>query len=95
MSRVGERLAAHAVEVVASLPCYLEENVNAQRGEVSGEISVTHTIFDFAGMNRGIRETSRPGCYVISELRSSGPPSQSAVLPKVSRRWPTAWAIER
>jgi radical SAM/Cys-rich protein len=27
-----EYLAAHEVEVVASLPCYLEENVNAQRG---------------------------------------------------------------
>src|SRR5437899_6157147 len=25
-------LAEHEVEVVASLPCYLEENVNAQRG---------------------------------------------------------------
>lgn len=28
-----EYLAAHEVEVVASLPCYLEENVNAQRGD--------------------------------------------------------------
>lgn len=26
-------LATHAVEVIASLPCYLEENVNTQRGE--------------------------------------------------------------
>jgi radical SAM/Cys-rich protein len=28
-----EYLAAHQIEVVASLPCYLEENVNAQRGD--------------------------------------------------------------
>jgi len=28
-----EYLAAQRVEVIASLPCYLEENVNAQRGE--------------------------------------------------------------
>lgn len=28
-----EFLAAHQVEIVASLPCYLEENVTAQRGE--------------------------------------------------------------
>ncbi len=28
-----EFLAQHAVEVVASMPCYLEENVNAQRGD--------------------------------------------------------------
>jgi radical SAM/Cys-rich protein len=28
-----EYLAAHAVEIIASLPCYLEENVDSQRGE--------------------------------------------------------------
>ncbi|MBI5802439.1 MAG: arsenosugar biosynthesis radical SAM protein ArsS [Verrucomicrobia bacterium] len=28
-----EFLAAHEVEVIASLPCYLEENVDAQRGD--------------------------------------------------------------
>lgn len=30
---LAEFLAAQQVEVVASLPCYLEENVNAQRGD--------------------------------------------------------------
>jgi radical SAM/Cys-rich protein len=30
---LADFLAAHAVEVVASLPCYLEDNVNAQRGK--------------------------------------------------------------
>ena len=30
---LGEFLAASRVEIVASLPCYLEENVNRQRGE--------------------------------------------------------------
>lgn len=30
---MAEYLAAHEVEVVASLPCYLEENVEAQRGK--------------------------------------------------------------
>lgn len=30
---LAEFLAAHDVEVVASMPCYLEENVNAQRGK--------------------------------------------------------------
>jgi radical SAM/Cys-rich protein len=29
---LAEFLAEHGVEVVASMPCYLEENVNAQRG---------------------------------------------------------------
>ena len=35
-----EYLAAHEVEVVASLPCYLEENVNAQRGDGVFEKSI-------------------------------------------------------
>ena len=26
-------LAKHKVEIIASLPCYIEENVNSQRGE--------------------------------------------------------------
>jgi len=33
-------LAAHAVEVVASLPCYLEENVDRQRGKGSFALSI-------------------------------------------------------
>jgi radical SAM/Cys-rich protein len=33
-------LAAHEVEVVASLPCYLRENVNAQRGDGVFEKSI-------------------------------------------------------
>ncbi len=33
-------LAANGVEIVASLPCYLEENVNAQRGDGVFETSI-------------------------------------------------------
>jgi radical SAM/Cys-rich protein len=36
-----EYLAAHEVEVVASLPCYSAENVNAQRGEHVFEKSIS------------------------------------------------------
>lgn len=36
-----EYLARHEVEVVASLPCYLEENVNAQRGDGVFEKSIS------------------------------------------------------
>jgi radical SAM/Cys-rich protein len=35
-----EFFAANAVEVIASLPCYLEENVNAQRGDGVFEKSI-------------------------------------------------------
>ena len=37
---LAQFLAANAVEVVASLPCYLEENVNAQRGKGVFEASI-------------------------------------------------------
>jgi radical SAM/Cys-rich protein len=37
---LGAFLARHAVEVVASLPCYLEENVDRQRGEGVFEASI-------------------------------------------------------
>jgi len=33
-------LAAHRVEIVASMPCYLEENVDAQRGKGTFEASI-------------------------------------------------------
>ncbi len=37
---LAEFLAAHGVEVVASLPCYLEENVDRQRGKGTFEASL-------------------------------------------------------
>ncbi len=36
----AEFLAANAVEIIASLPCYLEENVDAQRGKGVFEASI-------------------------------------------------------
>ena len=38
---VGEFLAARKVEIIASMPCYSPENVNAQRGEGVFEESIT------------------------------------------------------
>lgn len=37
---LAEFLAEHGVEVVASLPCYLEENVDSQRGKGSYQASI-------------------------------------------------------
>nr|MBS0019027.1 arsenosugar biosynthesis radical SAM protein ArsS [Gammaproteobacteria bacterium] len=39
-SDLADFLAGHGVEIVASLPCYLEENVNAQRGHGVFEASI-------------------------------------------------------
>lgn len=38
---LAEFLADHKVEIVASLPCYLEENVDAQRGNGTYQSSIT------------------------------------------------------
>ena len=38
---VGEFLAAHEVEAIASLPCYSQANVDEQRGEGTFESSIT------------------------------------------------------
>jgi radical SAM/Cys-rich protein len=71
-------LAAHQVEIVASLPCYLEENVNRQRG--SG-------VFD--GSIRALRELNalgygEPGSGLVLNLvynpqGPSLPPPQEAL----------------
>ena len=47
---LGEFLAGHGAEVVASMPCYLEENVDAQRG---------HGVFDAS--IRGLRRLNALG----------------------------------
>jgi hypothetical protein len=39
-TELPEFLAAHQVEIVASLPCYLEENVDAQRGNYAFRRSI-------------------------------------------------------
>ncbi len=38
---IAQFLAAHRVEIVASMPCYSPENVNAQRGDGVFEASIT------------------------------------------------------
>ncbi|MBI2517026.1 MAG: arsenosugar biosynthesis radical SAM protein ArsS [Opitutae bacterium] len=38
---VAEFLAAHRIEIVASMPCYSPENVNAQRGDGVFDASIT------------------------------------------------------
>ena len=77
---LGEFLAGHGVEVVASMPCYLEENVNAQRGNGVFEASI-----------RGLRQLNalgygKPGPNLSLDLvyNPQGPilpPSQQALEP--------------
>ena len=77
---LGEFLAEHGVDVVASMPCYLEENVNAQRGNGVFDASI-----------RGLRRLNalgygKPGSGLALDLvyNPQGPtlpPSQQVLEP--------------
>jgi radical SAM/Cys-rich protein len=77
---LGEFLAGHGVDVVASMPCYLEENVNAQRGNGVFEASI-----------RGLRQLNalgygRPGSdlnldLVYNPQGPTLPPAQQVLEP--------------
>jgi radical SAM/Cys-rich protein len=68
-----EYLAKHEVEVVASLPCYLEENVDAQRGSdvFRRSIRALHRL-NAAGYGRRL-----PLTLVYNPLGASLPPAQA------------------
>ena len=72
-------LAEYAVEIIASMPCYLEENVNAQRGKGVFEKSI-----------RGLRQLNAQGYgaseslvlnLVYNPQGPSLPPSQAELEP--------------
>ena len=62
----AEFLASEQVEIVASMPCYLEDNVNAQRGKGVFEASI-----------RSLRQAQRAGL----RPRGLGPHAQSGLQP--------------
>jgi radical SAM/Cys-rich protein len=75
---LGAFLAAHRVEIIASLPCYLEENVDAQRGSGTFEASI-----------RGLRQLNALGYgdgdsgltlnLVYNPIGATLPPAQCAL----------------
>ncbi len=71
-------LAAHLVEVVASLPCYLQENVDAQRGKGAYENSITA----IKKLNRAGYGQDGSGLtlnFVFNPAGASLPPPQSTL----------------
>ena len=75
---LAEFLAAHGVEVVASMPCYLEENVDRQRGKGTFDASIR-------GLQRlNVLGYGRPGTgltlnLVYNPQGSTLPPGQEAL----------------
>lgn len=68
-----EFLARHEVEVVASLPCYLEENVDAQRGSDVFKKSIAA----LKKLNAAGYGTDLPLTLVYNPLGASLPPDQA------------------
>ena len=72
-----EFLAAHRVEIVASMPCYLEENVNAQRGAGVFEKSIS-ALRQLNALGYGSQEELQLN-LVYNPQGPSLPPSQESL----------------
>ncbi len=72
---LADFLAAQQVEVVASLPCYLEENVDAQRGKGVFEKSI-RALRRLNGLGYGDRQSGLGLSLVYNPPGPSLPPSQ-------------------
>jgi len=89
---LAEFLAGNGVEVVASLPCYLEENVDAQRGDGVFAASL-------AGLRRlnalgyGLPDSGRMLNLVYNPLGASLPPDQRALEAAYKEQLATRYGI--
>lgn len=72
---LADFLAAHQVEIVASLPCYQEENVNAQRGDGVFEASIDG-LRKLNALGYGLPDSGRVINLVYNPLGPSLPPDQ-------------------
>ncbi|MDJ0808062.1 MAG: arsenosugar biosynthesis radical SAM protein ArsS [Gammaproteobacteria bacterium] len=75
---LAEYLAAHQVEVVASLPCYLEENVDSQRGKGSYSASIA-ALKRLNALGYGRPDSGLQLNLVYNPLGPSLPPAQEAL----------------
>ncbi|WP_177418864.1 arsenosugar biosynthesis radical SAM (seleno)protein ArsS [endosymbiont of Lamellibrachia barhami] len=73
--QLADFLAYHRVEVVASLPCYLEENVDAQRGKGSYDASI-RALQRLNGLGYGMTGNSLLLNLVYNPQGASLPPPQ-------------------
>jgi radical SAM/Cys-rich protein len=73
-----EFLAAHEVEIVASLPCYLESNTDQQRGDGAYRQSI-EALRRLNALGYGIRDSNLNLTLVYNPVNASLPPSQQAL----------------
>ena len=77
---LGEFLAGHGVDVVASMPCYLEENVNAQRGKGVFDASI-RGLRRLNALGYGMPDSNLTLDLVYNPQGPTLPPSQQALEP--------------
>jgi radical SAM/Cys-rich protein len=75
---VADFLAEHAVEVVASLPCYSKDNVDAQRGNGVFESSIS-ALQQLNALGYGRADSGRVLNLVYNPLGPTLPPAQAAL----------------
>jgi radical SAM/Cys-rich protein len=72
---LAQFLAANAVEIVASLPCYLEENVDGQRGDGVFQSSLTG-LRNLNELGYGLPDSGRTLNLVYNPTGATLPPDQ-------------------
>ncbi len=77
---LAEFLAAHGADVVASLPCYLEENVNAQRGKGVFDASI-RGLRRLNALGYGMPDSPLVLDLVYNPQGATLPPSQQVLEP--------------
>lgn len=90
---VPQFLADHKVEVVASLPCYLEENTDSQRGNGAFQKSI-EALRILNGLGYGVPDSGRKLTLVYNPVGTSLPPTQSALEDQYRKVLRNEYSIE-
>lgn len=88
-----EFLAEHSVEVVASLPCYLEENVDKQRGDHAFERSI-RALRRLNELGYGLPDSPLSLSLVFNPVGPSLPPAQDRLEADYRRELRDRYGIE-
>jgi radical SAM/Cys-rich protein len=88
-----EFLAEHRVEIVASLPCYLQDNVNRQRGDRAFERSI-EALRTLNGLGYGTEGTGLSLTLVYNPVGPSLPPGQAKLEADYREHLRTRYDIE-
>jgi radical SAM/Cys-rich protein len=90
---LADFLAEHHVEIVASLPCYLEENVNKQRGDRVFQRSIA-ALQRLNQLGYGLPDSRLKLSLVFNPVGLSLPPDQQQLEADYRRELKTRYGIE-